>query len=207
MRYTALMLAASLAIATTGSAALADTETTTTTTTTTYSLPVGGSYVAVDSNGVVLGMYDPATRLLNGQPLIAGSYVIEKTSGQVLATVDSSGNLIAFTSVPSTLPEHFAVVNGQLLYVSTGYPLRRAQLEQQINVDYAAGRLSNRDVKELREKLAEISMLENKRKRDGTYSSSTINSIEHKFACVQSDLAKDVAHINAKRAQIGIRVD
>ena len=211
MKSLAMMLAVSLAIATSASAALADSETTTTTvrtTTTGYTLPSGNSYVVVNPiTGSIVGPYDTAVGLVNGQPVPIGTYVIEKTSGKVLATVDASGSIIAFTTVPASLPTHFVVVNGDLLYCDSDYAARRAKIDAQINVEYAAGRLSNHDVKELREGLAEIASLEMKKKGNGTYSSTTTNRIERRFSEVQSDLSKDISEINSKRAKIGIKVD
>ncbi len=210
MKSLAMMLAVSLAMATSASVALADTETTTTTVRTTtvgYALPAGDYVVVNPITGTVVGPYDTTVNMVNGQPVPIGTYVIEKTSGRVLATTDASGTLIAFTSVPTTLPAHFLLVNGQLVYTSDDCAFRRAKIEAQITEAYAHGKLSNHDVKELREGLAEIASLETKRKSDGTFSSSTSKRIERRFSEVQADLSKDISEINSKRAKIGIKVD
>src|SRR5271156_6388995 len=206
MNRFAFLLAATVAVANSG-VALAYGETVTTTTVERTSapefvLPAGTTYVAVNPSGTLLGTYDYATRLLNGAPLPLGTYVVEQSSGKVLATSDTSGRLIAFTSVPTTLPEHFIVRSGVLFFLGSNYSARRAQLDAQINTDFAAGHLSNSDVKELRDKLAEIQSLEMKNRDDGTYKSSTAREIERKFARVQSDYAGDIADINEKRAKI-----
>jgi hypothetical protein len=206
----AFILAATVAVANSGVAlAYGETVTTTTVEQTTsapeFVLPAGSTYVAVNPTGTLLGTYDYVTRSLNGAPLPLGAYVVEQSSGRVLATSDTSGHLIAFTSVPTALPEHFIVRNGVVFFLGSNYSARRAQLEAQINSDFAAGHLSNTDVKELRDKLAEIQSLEMKNRDDGTYKSSTAREIERKFARVQNDYTEDIANINEKRAKIGIQ--
>lgn len=213
MKYFALTLAASLALAANSRAVFADETTTTTTTvqTTTagvgFVLPTGGSYLVVDPTTGLSGMYDVNTRLFNGRPITVGSYLIDQATGKVIATVDPTGNLIAFTTMPTVLPQHFVILNGSLMYFASTYDMRRAQLDLEITADYNAGRLSNHQVKDLREKLAEVAALESKRRDDGTYSSSTSKSIERKLSWVQGELTRDVADISSKRARIGLKVE
>lgn len=198
--------ALSLFLALTATRVLAQTETETTTTTTvsatpSFMLPSGVSYYVVN----------PATGLFNsyvvGQPLSPGMFIVEQGSGKVIASTDVSGTLVAITTMPTVLPKHFLVMNGQLVYFSNDYAFRRAQLDQQIAANYAAGRLTNHHVKELREDLGDIANLETKRRSDLTYSRSTIREIERKFARVQGDMARYIADTNSRRARIGIRVD
>jgi hypothetical protein len=82
--------------------------------------------------------------------------------------------------------------------------LRCATIDAEISARYADGRLTNHQVKELREDLAQIAALEAKRKDDGSYSSSRTREIERKIADVQADMAKYIADTNGKRARIGI---
>lgn len=210
MKFVATLLAASFLLGT-GLAAYADTEETTTTTTvqTTTSapafiLPGGVTYMAVDPTSGVIGVYDPATRLINGRPLGAGWYVIEQSSGKVVATADTTGNLVAFSTIPTVLPTRFLIVNGNMIYFNSDYAWRRAKLEAQIASEFAAGHLTRHQVDDLRDELAKEASLEAKRKSDGTYSSSTVKDIEKKFAYVQSNLAQDLANTNVKRAKIGL---
>jgi len=209
MNRFSFILAATVAVASNASLAYGETVTTTTVERTTsapeFVLPAGATYIAVNPSGTLLGTYDYAARLLNGAPLPLGCYVVEKTTGKVLATTDPNGRLIAFTTTPTVLPEHFIVRSGALFFLGSDYSARRAQLDAQINTDFAAGHLSNTNVKDLREKLQEIQALEMKRRDDGTYRSSTAREIERKFARVQSDYSEDIAEINEKRAKIGIQ--
>jgi hypothetical protein len=207
MKNLVLALAATVALASNATLVLAETVTTTTVETTSaapFTLSASENYVVVNPAGVEVGPYDYTTRLINGQPVPYNAYVIEKTSGRVIATTDTSGNIIAFTTVPTVLPSHFILRNGVLFFLGSDYSARRAQIEAQINADFAAGHLSNRNVKELQEELAEIASLEAKRRSDGTYRTSTARQIEKKFSHLQSEYSEDVAEINSKRAKIGI---
>jgi len=206
MKNLVLALAATVALASNVAMALADTVTTTTVerTSAPFALSATESYTVVNPSGVVIGPYDYSTRLINGQPVPVNAYVIEKSSGKVIATTDTTGSIIALSTVPAVLPEHFIVRNGALFFLGSDYSARRAQIEAQINADFAAGHLSNRDVKELQGELSEIQSLEAKRKDDGTYKTSTARAIERKFSHLQSEYSEDLAEINSKRAKIGI---
>lgn len=203
----AAVVAASLAVcASTVQAQVTETTTTTTTVESAsspgYVLPGGVTYNVVNpSSGVIVGPYSV------GMSVPTGNYIIEQNTGRVLATTDASGRLVAFSSVPSVLPQRFLVINGQMVYFRDDYAFRRAQLDQKINDEYAAGRLTHNQSKTLHEKLGYVANLENKRKGDLSYSKSTIREIEKKFAEVQSMMAHNVADTNSRKARIGLRVD
>jgi hypothetical protein len=209
MKFAVTMLAASLAIGIFATTANAQTETTTVrTTTTSVDLPSTSSYIVVDpTTGLARGAYDPVTHLLNGQPIPTGYYVIDQPTGKVMATVDTTGSLVSFTTIPTVLPQHFVLVNGQVVYFESDYALRRAQLEQRIDDQYKLGHLSNEQVKTLKQSISEITNLQTKTKSDGTLKESTRRDIESKFAKVQGELDHDIAKINDKRAKIGIKTD
>lgn len=201
------LVAASLTIC--ASAVRAEVTETTTTTTTVESTSAPSMVL---SSGVAYNIVNPTTGVIVGPYSVgmtvpSGSYVIEQSTGRVIATTDVSGRLVAFTTFPSVLPQRFLVVNGQLVYFSDDYAFRRAQLDQKITDEYAAGRLTHNQAKNLREKLGYIANLETKRKGDLTYSKSTIREIERKFAEVQSNMARNVAETNTRKAKIGLRVD
>jgi hypothetical protein len=163
--------------------------------------------MVVDANGVLMGAYDPVTRMFDGHRMVSGLYLIEKSNGRVVATVDASGNLIAFSSMPATLPAHFVVVNGSLVYAANNYNFRRAEFEQRISDEYAEGRLTHNQVLKLRDELAKIASLETRTRSDGTLSLSRSQDIERRFSRVADDLSRYVADTNTKRARIGLRVD
>ncbi len=210
MKFAAILLAASLAIGVYATTANAQTTETTTvkTTTTSVNLPTTSTYIVVDpATGVARGGFDPVTRLINGQPLPTGYYVVDQPTGKVIATVDSTGGLLSFSTIPSVLPEHFVLMNGQVVYFESDYALRRAQLEGRIDDQYRLGHLSNDQVKNLKQQISEITNLQTKTKSNGTLKESTRKEIERKFAQVQSQLDRDIAKINDKRAKIGLRAD
>lgn len=185
------------------------TVTTTTTTatapTSTFTLSGDASYIVVDpTRGPLTGTFDVTRRLLNGQPLTSGVYIVEQASGKVYATVDSSGNIVTVSAVPAVVPQNFVVVDGGFYFKSDEFALRRAQLATRIAAEHAAGKLSHEQVKELREDLNEIARLSAQKNRKGEYSSSTKRKIETKFAKLQDSLEKDIAYISKKRANIGI---
>jgi hypothetical protein len=278
-------------------AAIADTTTTVQTTTyatgVSYTLPAGGTYVVIDPiSGDVKGVYDPATRLLNGQPLPIGYVVSDKTTGRVLAVVDSSGHLVDVATAPATTvlisaiearraeiekqiadalakgiitPEQAAPIRAELTRVNTVYttatsngtitfaqafplayqlnalssrviPLthatfvapvvsqrfivvdnkilfaddvtfRKAQLEQSIDDNYNAGRLSQRQVGDLKGQLNEIASMTTRYTKHGAISDSNRRRIDKRFDIVKADLDRDIGKINEKRAKIGIRVN
>jgi len=201
-----VLVAASLAFcASTVRAEVTETTTTTTTVESTAPgmvLPGGATYNVVNpSTSVIVGPYNV------GMSVPSGNYIIEQSTGRVLATTDASGRLIAFTSYPSVLPQRFLLINGQMVYFRDDYAFRRAQLDQKITDEYAAGRLTNNQAKVLHEKLGYVANLECKRKGDLSYSKSTIREIGRKFADVQSAMAHDVAYTNTRKAKIGLRVD
>jgi hypothetical protein len=209
MKFMAAILAASFVIGTAVNSARAEETTTTTTTTSqTFALQAGASYVVVDpATGVSRGVYDPVTRMINGQPVPAGYYVIDQTSGRTMATIDASGNLVTFSTIPASLPEHFMVVDNNLVYFASDYALRRAKIERRMNDEYTAGKLSKDQVADLNNKLSEIASLDSKRNSKGELKSGTKKRIEKEFDVVQGKLDKDIAVINEKRAKIGIRVN
>jgi hypothetical protein len=213
MKKAVMLFAASLAIGvfTTTAEAQTTTETTTvrtTTTANTIDLPSTSTYIVIDpTTGVSKGVYDPVTRLWNGQTVPSGYYIVEQTSGKLMATVDTSGSLVTLSTIPSVLPSHFAVIDGHLVYFESDYALRRAQLEARIDEQYATGHLSNIQVKQLKQQISEITNLETKRKSNGTLKESTRREIERRFSDAQSALDKDIAKINDKRVKIGIRAD
>lgn len=191
-----------------------DSTTTTTTTekTTVVSsaidLPLTNTYIVVDPvSGVLPGVFDVRTHLLDGRALTPGLVIVEKTTGQVFATVDSSGNLVAMTTLPAVTPQRFAIVDGKMVFFSDDILMRRAALAQRINNLYAAGKLSHDQVRRLRENLNDISRLSNKFDRNGDLSNSTRRRIEDKFASTNNRLERNLADISSRRARIGLVVD
>lgn len=122
------------------------TETTIKTTTTTtgasvMSLPATGTYLVVDPiTGVVQGSYDPEAPLI----LQSGLVIVDSSTGRLLATVDSFGNLVDVNAAPAT----------EVLVVSID--ARRRDLDRQIAEALNGGQLTRAQANALRADLARI---------------------------------------------------
>lgn len=111
------------------------------------------------------------------------------------------------TTYSPILGDRVYVQGGQVLFATTDYAARRALLDQRIQFEYDAGRLTNDQVKELRADLSRVASLEARKKRDGTLSSSNIRSIEKRFNELISDMQDNISSTNRRRANIGLKVE
>lgn len=132
-------------------ASKADTETTTTQTTTTsiggttLSLSANGSYQVVDPiTGRLIGSYDPTARLVEGRRLQGGVVIVDRNNGSLVATVDSSGNIVDIGMAPAS----------QTLIVSID--TRRQDLNRRIDEALNKGTLNAAQASELRAELDRI---------------------------------------------------
>ena len=80
-------------------------------------------------------------------------------------------------------------------------------LQRRIDAEYSAGRLSNNQVAKLKEGLNDVSSLQAKYTRGGKIKDSKEKILCEKLDRVQTDMDKDIATINEKRAKIGIKVN
>jgi len=115
--------------------------------------------------------------------------------------------VVRTTALAPILGERVIVDNGAVLVATTDYAARRALLDQRIQFEYDAGRLTNTQVKELREDLSKIANLELKKRRDGTLSSSNMRTIERRFNELSADMQEDISGTNKRRARIGLKVE
>lgn len=111
------------------------------------------------------------------------------------------------TTYSPLLGERVYVQGGQILIATNDFAARRALLDQRIQFEYDAGRLTNSQVKELRNDLIKVANLELRKKRDGSLSSSNIKAIERRFNELTEDMHDDIAHTNRRRANIGLKVE
>lgn len=120
-----------------------------------------------------------------------------------------SDRLVLFAHGPVITPllgSSIVSSNGELLVVDS-VTYKRYQLSQRIDDEYAAGRLSNKQVSDLKEELNSIASLDSKYRRNGQLDASHSAKIASKLDTMESRMNKDVATINDKRAKIGIKVD
>lgn len=119
--------------------------------------------------------------------------------------------LTPFSSVVTTtytplIGAKFISSGGQIVMVDS-YGGRNLTLQRKIDAEYAAGRLSNNQVAKLKEELNDISSLQAKYTRGGHIKDSKQKVLTEKLDRVQTDMDKDIASINEKRARIGIKVN
>ena len=119
-----------------------------------------------------------------------------------------SDRLIPISSVtyqPVVAPQ-FVTIDGRLtLLDATNY--RKQHLATRVDDEYAAGRLSENQVSKLKQSLSKVSSTENKYIKNGALSSSKDRKLASQLDKVQAQMDSDIAIINRKRANIGIRSD
>ena len=138
----------------------------------------------------------------------AGGLPYSEALALSLALNNLSDRLVLFAHGPVIAPllgSRIVNSNGDLVLVDpTTY--RRFQLAQRVDDEYAAGRLSTKQVSDLKEQLNAIASLDSKYRKNGQLDSSKSEKLAVKLNSVEVRLNKDVATINDKRAKIGIRV-
>ncbi|MBA3855603.1 MAG: hypothetical protein C0507_01720 [Cyanobacteria bacterium PR.3.49] len=84
---------------------------------------------------------------------------------------------------------------------------RIALMTQKIDDEYKAGRLTNRDVARLKERLNEVSTRQAKSTKNGVLSDSKMKYLTEKLDDIQSSFDRSIASTQRARARIGIRVN
>jgi len=123
---------------------------------------------------------------------------------------DLQDQLVLVGRLPAVTPilgPKFMTVDGKVVMILDDLDLRRMKIGQRVDVEYLAGRLSSSQVSSLKESLDSAAALESKYKKNGEISAAKKEKVSMKLNRVESDLNKDVAIINNKRAKIGIRVE
>lgn len=110
-----------------------------------------------------------------------------------------------YTFQPVVAPQ-LVIVDGRLTLLDT-INYRKHHLETRCDDEYAAGRLSQRQVSELKDELSKISSTERRYVKHGALSSSKERKLSEQLDRVESEMNNDVALINHKRSKIGIRAD
>jgi hypothetical protein len=106
---------------------------------------------------------------------------------------------------PVIAPE-FVIVDGRLTLLDK-FEYRKHHLTVRCDDEYAAGRLSADQVSSLKDSLNKISSDGRKYTKNGNLSSSRDRKLAQQLDRVQTRMDQNVASINRKRAQIGIRSD
>jgi hypothetical protein len=125
-----------------------------------------------------------------------------------LALNNLSDRLVLLAHGPIITPllgSRIVNTNGDLIIVDP-ITYRRYQLLQRTDDEYAARRLSAKQVSDLKELLNSIASLDSKYRKNGVLDSSKTEKLSVKLDNVEVRMNRDVATINDKRAKIGIKV-
>jgi len=122
---------------------------------------------------------------------------------------DLQDQIALVAHLPAVVPvlgPKFMTIDGKVVMVMDDLDCRRMKLSQRVDDEYAAGRLSGNQVSSLKELLDSTAAFESRYKKNGELSSSKKDKVAVKLDNVETQMNKDVAIINEKRAKIGIRV-
>lgn len=110
---------------------------------------------------------------------------------------------VTFQPVIST---QFVTVDGRLVMVGD-IAARRQKLLRRVDDEYAAGRMSANQVSERKQDLDKIASLDAQYTKHGVLSNSKDRKLSEKLDKVQAEIDDNVASINHKRSNIGLRSD
>jgi hypothetical protein len=173
------------------------------------------------TDGLSKGTITPSTAssLRAALDTIAAEELADQQSNHILTYAEAlslatalngvSDRVIPLAHLSVTTPliaSHFTSLNGQVLMLDD-VAYRKAQFERRIDDEYTAGRLSARQVARLKEDLNDIAYLETKYKKHGSMSESQTEKISARFDKMNTNLDRDIAEINEKRSNIGLRVE
>lgn len=148
-----------------------------------------------DLNAKLLGYY-PTVSL---RPILGTTY-LTSYSTPTTAVVSSSGTTYVTPGRTVVTPSTVVVASNDL----TG---RNAIMTQKVDDEYKAGRLTNRDVAKLKERLNEAATKQSKYTKNGVISDSKTRYISEMLDEIQSSMDRRIADTNRSRARIGIRVN
>jgi hypothetical protein len=123
---------------------------------------------------------------------------------------DLGDRLVPFSRTTTTITPiigpTFVTTNGTITVIDQ-FGGRNQHMQRRIDAEYAAGRLSNNQVARLKQELNDICTLQAKYTKNGVIKDSKQRILTEKLDRVQTDMDKDIAYINDKRARIGIKVN
>ncbi|MBU6452370.1 MAG: hypothetical protein KGS72_11365 [Cyanobacteria bacterium REEB67] len=109
-------------------------------------------------------------------------------------------------TITPLIGSRFVSTDGQIVLVDS-FGGRNLTMQRRIDAEYAAGRLSNNQVARLKEELNDVASLQAKYTKGGKIKDGKQRLLTEKLDRVQTDMDKDIASINEKRARIGIKVN
>lgn len=151
-----------------------------------------------DLNAKLLGYY-PTVSL---RPILGTTYLSSYSTTTSPATTVVTTNGTAYVT-----PGRTVITPTTVVVASDDLSARNAVMTQKIDDEYKAGRLTNRDVAKLKERLNDASTRQSKYTKNGSISESKRKYISEMLDEIQSSMDRRVADTNRSRAKIGIRVN
>lgn len=159
-----------------------------------YSLAPSARYVVVDPlTGKTRGVFDPGTRLIDGQPLAFGMVFVDQGSGRMVASVDSSGRIVDVVVAPATES------------LVTSIDARILDLQNTVNRAIERGEISAAQGSALKARLDEVITLEARFKNsDGIFTFNEAFQVANALNSMNDEIVT-VAHLPALTPLVGGR--
>ena len=159
-----------------------------------YSLLPSASYVVVDPlTGKTRGVYDPTTRLIDGQPLSFGMVFVDQGTGRMVASVDSNGRIVDVVVAPATET------------LVTSIDARILDLQNTVNRAIERGEISAAEGSSLKAKLDDVINLEARYKNsDGVFTFNEAFAVANSLNAVNDEIVA-IAHLPALTPLVGGR--
>jgi len=159
-----------------------------------YSLVPNTSYVVVDPlTGKTRGVFDPTTRLIDGQPLAFGMVFVDQGTGRMVASVDNSGRIVDVVVAPATET------------LVTTIDARILEMQSSINRAIEKGNLSAAQGSALKARLDEVITLEARLKNsDGIFTFNEAFQVANALNSMNDEIVT-VAHLPALTPLVGGR--
>ncbi len=143
--------------------------------------------------------------------LVGSTYVISEGSivspGSSTTYIAPARTVISPSTTTVLTPHRVAIPSTPGIFVSNDITARLAVMSQRIDDEYKAGRLTNRDVAKLKERLNEVSTRQVKYTKNGMLSDSKRRYLSEKLDEIQTSFDNSIASTQRARARIGIRVN
>jgi hypothetical protein len=159
----------------------------------------GGWQARLDRIAADEELYKESGNFLTYSEALQVAYELNALQDEVVPFVHES-----FTT--PAVAARFVFTNGQVTMLDD-FDYNKTVVERRIDAEYQAGRLSAKQVSELKEELNDINSQETKYTKEGRISESKSKILSTKLDKIKTRLDQDVASINEKRSKIGIKVN
>ncbi len=143
--------------------------------------------------------------------LVGSTYVISESSvvrpGTTTTVMTPVRTVISPSTTTVLTPARVVIPSTPVVVVSNDIGARIIVMSQRVDDEYKAGRLTNRDVARLKERLNEVSTRQVKYTKNGMLSDSKRRYLSEKLDDIQTSFDNSIASTQRARARIGIRVN